>query len=116
MIKVLVHYKQWVDSGNVHFDDTLEDRSKIVEVKDLLELNDMFRHITKIEVINNLTIPVVNYCKPTYKDKNRLPEDIKYLFHKGVYLYQTIMNYEQAIIGPDEFVAKMREIEKAYCS
>jgi len=52
MIKVLVHYKQWVDSGNVHFDDTLEDRSKIVEVKDLLELNDMFRHITKIEVIN----------------------------------------------------------------
>lgn len=59
MIKVLVHYKQWVDSGNVYFNDALEDRSKIVEVKDVLELNDMFRHITKIEVINNLTIPVV---------------------------------------------------------
>jgi ribosomal 50S subunit-recycling heat shock protein len=58
MIKVLVHYKQWIDSGNVHFDDILEDRSKIVEVKDILELNNMFRHITKIEVINDLTIPV----------------------------------------------------------
>lgn len=51
MIKVLVHYKEWVDSGSVYFDDTLENVSKIVEVKDLLELNEMFKRITKIEVI-----------------------------------------------------------------
>lgn len=82
MIKVLVHYKQWVDSGNVHFVDTLEDRSKIVEVKDVLELNDMFRHITKIEVINNLTIPVVSNRRELLKLKDfaesqeNLPNDI----------------------------------------
>lgn len=71
MIKVLVHYKQWVDSGNVRFDDTLEDRSKIVEVKDVLELNDLFRRITKIEVINNLTIPVVS-CSCSLELKKEL--------------------------------------------
>jgi hypothetical protein len=60
-----------------------------------------------------LIIHGVNYCKPTYKTKNQLPEDVKYLFNKGVDLYQTIMNYEQAIIGPEEFIAKIREIEKA---
>jgi hypothetical protein len=63
-----------------------------------------------------LIIHGVNYCKPTYKDKNQLPEDVRYIFNKGVDLYQAIMNYEQAFIGPDEFIAKMREIEKAYCS
>lgn len=59
MITVLVHYKQWVDSGNAHFDDTLEYRSKVVEVAKLTDLNDLFRRITKIELVNTLTIPVV---------------------------------------------------------
>ena len=59
MIKVLVHYKQYIDSSNVHFDGTLEDRSEIVEVKDVLELNSLFKHITKIDLINNSTVPVV---------------------------------------------------------
>lgn len=51
MITVLVHYKQWADAGHYMLDDTLEDRSKVVKVKDLLELNDMFRHIVKIEIL-----------------------------------------------------------------
>lgn len=62
MVKALVHYKQWVDSGSVHFDATLEDRSKIVEVKDVLELNNLFRHITKVDVINNLSTPLISSC------------------------------------------------------
>jgi len=49
------------------------------------------------------------------KNKNQLPEDVKYLFNKGVELYQTILNYEQAFMSQEEFIQKMREIEKAYC-
>lgn len=63
-----------------------------------------------------LFIHGVNYCKPTYSEKNKLPDDIKYSYHKGVELYQTIMHYENGIIGPEEFIAKVREVEKAYCS
>lgn len=72
MIKVLVHYKEWCESGNVHFDDTLEDKSKIVEVEDVLELNDMFKHITKLEVINNLFIPAVVHSKNSIIRKTQL--------------------------------------------
>ena len=68
MITVLVNYKQWVDSGNAHFDDTLEDRSKVVEVVKLTDLNDLFRCITKIDVVNKLTIPVVSVPKGTLCD------------------------------------------------
>lgn len=98
MIKVLVHYKQWVDSGNVHFDDTLEDRSKIVEVNDVLELNDMFRHITKIEVINNLTIPVVSVPKGTlidfynYIQKNDIDHNIPQRIERMVEAYLKSIN------------------------
>jgi len=49
---VLVKYKQWIDSGHSQFDDTIEDRSKIVKVKDLTELNDLFRQITDVKILN----------------------------------------------------------------
>ena len=62
-----------------------------------------------------LILTDVNYSRPTYKNKNQLPEDVKYLFNKGVELYQTILNYEQAFMSQEEFIQKMREIEKAYC-
>ena len=51
MITVLVHYRQWVEAWHPMLDDTLENRSKVVKVKDLEELNNMFRHITKIEIL-----------------------------------------------------------------
>lgn len=51
MITVLVHYKQWVEACHPMLDDTLENRSKVVKVKDLEELNNMFRYITKIEIL-----------------------------------------------------------------
>lgn len=66
------------------------------------------------ELEKQLSIHVVSFSKPTYKDKNQLPDDIKYLFHKGVDLYQTIMDYERGIIGPEEFIAEMRKVDKAY--
>ena len=82
---------------------------------ELTEIKDALRryHKTKLKLLG---IADVNYCKPTYSDKNKMPDDVKYLFNKGVDLYQTIMNYELTIIGSDEFIEKMREIEKAYCS
>ena len=51
MITVLVHYKQWVDAGHTLLDGTWFDHSKVVEVLKLTDLNDMFRHITKIEIL-----------------------------------------------------------------
>jgi hypothetical protein len=51
MITVLVHYKQWVDSGHALLDGTWVDHSKVVEVLNLTDLNDMFRHITKIKIL-----------------------------------------------------------------
>lgn len=52
-ITVLVQHKKWVESGSPYFDDTLENVSEIVEVKDLSELNNMFKKITKIDIIDN---------------------------------------------------------------
>ena len=66
------------------------------------------------EMEQELTLTDVNYSRPNYKNKNQLPEDVKYLFNKGVELYQTILNYEQAFMSQEEFIQKMREIEKAY--
>lgn len=51
MITVLVHYKQWVDAGHALLDGTSVNKSKVVEVIKLTDLNDMFRHITKIEIL-----------------------------------------------------------------
>jgi hypothetical protein len=51
MITVLVHYKQWVPSAHALLDGTWVDHSKVVEVLKLTDLNDMFRHITKIKIL-----------------------------------------------------------------
>lgn len=48
---VLVKYKQWLDSGHSMLDDTIEIRTKIVEVANLLDLNDMFRSITDVKIL-----------------------------------------------------------------
>jgi hypothetical protein len=51
MITVLVHYRQWVDAGHALLDGTWVDHSKVVEVFKLTDLNGMFRHITKIDIL-----------------------------------------------------------------
>ena len=56
MITALVHYKKWVDVSHALLDGVWVDHSKVVKVSDLLELNDLFRHITKIDILNNSDI------------------------------------------------------------
>jgi hypothetical protein len=51
MVTVLVHFKQWVDSNHALLDGVWVDHSKVIEVEKLTDLNDMFRHITKIEIL-----------------------------------------------------------------
>lgn len=50
-ITVLVHYKVWKDAGHALLDGAVVDCSKVVEVSNLTDLNDMFGHITKIEIL-----------------------------------------------------------------
>ena len=50
MKTVLVHYKE-VKESHPMIDDEILDASRIVKVEDLLELNDMFTHIIKVDVL-----------------------------------------------------------------
>lgn len=51
MITVLVHYKKWVAAGHPLLDGTWVDHSRVVEVAKLTDLNDMFTHVTKIDIL-----------------------------------------------------------------
>lgn len=51
MITVLVHYKKWVDAEHALLDGAWIDQAKVVEVLKLTDLNDMFQHVTKIEIL-----------------------------------------------------------------
>ena len=62
-----------------------------------------------------LRLYIVSDSKPSRFEKNNLPIDIRYLFNKGVGLYKTIENYERGFMTKEEFIVKMREVEKAYC-
>ena len=50
-LTVLVHYKEFVDGGHALLDGTYVDRSKVIEVSKLTDLNDMFQHITKVDIL-----------------------------------------------------------------
>lgn len=92
----------------------LSELSNLYNVKVYKEVRKGVDKLFKVVKKEQLSIHGVSFSKPTYKDKNQLPDDIKYLFHKGVDLYQTIMDYERGIIGPEEFIAEMRKVDKAY--
>ena len=47
----LVHYKEWADSIIWALDGEWITKSKVVEVNNPIELNDMFQNIEKIERI-----------------------------------------------------------------
>lgn len=51
MKTVLVHYKQSVEAKHSMVDDWRIDASKVVEVAKLTDLNNMFRHIIKIDIL-----------------------------------------------------------------
>ena len=52
-IKVLVHFKKWIESEHPLLDGEYIETSKLVEVDSEIELDDMFKNIIKIKVINN---------------------------------------------------------------
>ena len=54
MITVLIHYKEWKDSGFAMVDGSYVKKSKVVEVLKLTELNEMFENITKIDVLHRV--------------------------------------------------------------
>lgn len=51
MITVLVHYKELKKAHHPMLDDIWNKRSKVVEVEKLTDLNDMFKHIRKIDIL-----------------------------------------------------------------
>lgn len=48
--------------------------------------------------------------------KNKLPLDVRYLYHKGVELYQCIRDYELGILDNEEFSDAIRKIESKYAT
>lgn len=52
MITVLIHYKEWINSGHPLIAGAWVENSKVVEVVKLTDLNDIFRHIVKIDIIH----------------------------------------------------------------
>ena len=58
MITVLVHYTVQVEQHPM-LDDVLVPKSKVVKVDDLLELNTLFKNITKVEILKDNT----SYCE-----------------------------------------------------
>ena len=53
MKTVLVTYKEFIDSGHALLDGKFVRRSKVVEVKELTNINDMFKNITNVKVLND---------------------------------------------------------------
>lgn len=51
MITVLVHYKEWVDAGHPLLDGTWVKHTKIVEVEKLTDLNNRYKRISKVEIL-----------------------------------------------------------------
>lgn len=47
----LVHYKEWADSIHWALDPGWIKKSKVIQVNNPIELNDMFQNIEKIEMI-----------------------------------------------------------------
>lgn len=51
MITVLVKYEVFQDAPHPLLDDEWVEKSKVVKVYDLTELNDMFEKISKIDIL-----------------------------------------------------------------
>jgi len=51
MKTVLVTYKEFVDGGHALLDGGYTEHSKVVEVENLTDLNDEFKHITKVKTL-----------------------------------------------------------------
>ena len=52
MKTVLIHYKKWVDAPHALLNGEYVKCTQVVEVLKLTDLNDMFKNITKIEILS----------------------------------------------------------------
>lgn len=53
MITVFVQYREWEEAPHPLLNDKLVERSKIVEVEKLTDLNDMFPQMFKVDVLKD---------------------------------------------------------------
>ena len=71
MKTVLVTYNKFVDSGHALLDGKFITQSKVVEVKELTDVNDMFKNITKVKILSD--------CK---EDLTRLMDEIEKVWNE----------------------------------
>jgi len=97
------------------------------KINELINFLETCEHQKQLQVE---TQTVLKYCKeiqaeqlalcsvtsslPTRRSKNNLPEDTKLNFVKTTLMMSCIENYERAIIDEDEFIKRIRQIEKQY--
>lgn len=51
MITVLIHYKKLVEAPHAMLDDYFVKKSQVIEVEKLTDLNNLFKNITKIDIL-----------------------------------------------------------------
>jgi|TARA_B100000470_G_scaffold206835_1_gene182492 hypothetical protein len=82
MITALVHYTEWVEAPHPQLDDIQVAKSKVVKVEDLLELNELFSHITKVDVLDpDLELKTNSDEMCIIKDCTNKPYSLGYCFH-----------------------------------
>lgn len=65
-------------------------------------------------IVKNIALPSVICSRPTRREKNNLPEDVRYAFCEGVEIYQSIQHYEEGITDHSEFIEEVRAIKQKY--
>lgn len=53
MKTVFVKYGVWVSGGHAMFDDEWTEKSEIIEIENLLDLNTKYKHIIDVKVLLN---------------------------------------------------------------
>jgi hypothetical protein len=66
------------------------------------------------EIAEKVLSVVEKRIAPTKFEKDSLPISVKHLFHKGVDLYQCILNYELGVIAKDQFILEVQEIDSKW--
>ena len=68
------------------------------------------------EIAGKVLEVVEKKTSPTKLEKNSLPINVKHIFHKGVDLYQCIVNYELGVISKDQFILEVQAIDSKWAT
>ena len=52
--------------------------------------------------------------KPTRREKNNLPVDVRYAYNEMVEIHQLTIHYEQGNTSQDEYIQEVRAIKDKY--